>query len=80
MPNKRGTTIEPLELETARPWTKDRFAGPEPQERRGPAGSRDVGDPVRRREDHSTEEWVGVNPLEPILPSMPRLKTGDQGG
>lgn len=80
MPNRRGTTIEPLDLEQARPWDAERFAGPEPQERRGAPGSRDVGELARPREQHHTREWVGVNPLEPILDSMPRLKTGDQGG
>ena len=80
MPNKRGEAIEPLDLEQAKPWTKDRFDGPEPQERRGEPGSRGVGEPVRRRERHTAAEWCGVNPLPPILDSMPNLKPGDQGG
>lgn len=80
MPNRRGTTIEPGELETANPWDASRFAGPEPQERRGQPGSRDIGDLAAPREEHSAQEMTGVNPLPPIDPSMPLLKPGDQGG
>jgi hypothetical protein len=80
MPNRRGTPIEPHDIETANPWSKDRWAQPEPQDRRGAPGSRGLNDPVRRRETHSPEEWGGVNPLGPILPAMPQLKPGDQGG
>ena len=80
MPNKRGTTIEPLELEQARPWRGGRFADAEPQERRGQPGSRGMNDPVRQREQHTVGEWAGVRPLPPILASMPNFKPGDQGG
>jgi hypothetical protein len=80
MPNHRTTPLTPVELETAHPWTKDRWAEAEPQVRRGPPGSRGVGDVVRPRESHEPTEWSGVRPLPPILPSMPRAKPGDQGG
>ncbi len=87
MPNRRGTTIEPLELETANPFARGRFADAEPQERRGAAGSRGRGSvPTRAvsgRPDSSTRgpaAWSGVNPLPPIDSSMPVLKPGDQGG
>lgn len=39
-----------------------------------------MNEPVRQRENHDAKEWGGVNPLGPIAPSMPVLKTGDQGG
>lgn len=80
MPNRRGTGVEPGQLETAKPWPAGRFADAEPQDRRGHPGSRGMNDPVRQREQHSADEWCGVHPLPPILDSMPRLKTGDQGG
>lgn len=87
MPNRRGTTIEPSELEQANPFPAGRFADAEPQERRGAAGSRGRGSvPTRAvggRPDSSTQgpsTWSGVNPLPPIDPSMPVLKPGDQGG
>ena len=87
MPNRRGTTIEPHELEQAHPFPAGRFAEAESQERRGPAGSRDRGSvPTRNvsgRPDSSQEGpvgWTGVNPLPPIDPAMPLLAPGDQGG
>lgn len=81
MPNHRGTAITPGELETANPWTQQRWAEAEPQDRRGQPGSRDVGELARPREpDPDPSEWSGVRPLPPLLPSMPRLKPGDQGG
>ncbi len=87
MPNRRGTTIEPLELERANPFPPGRFVDAEPQERRGGAGSRDRGSvPTRStagRPDSSAQgpaAWSGVNPLPPIDPAMPMLKPGDQGG
>lgn len=87
MPNRRGTTIEPQELEQANPFPAGRFAEAETQEQRGPAGSRDRGAvPTRShssRPDTSTNGpvyWTGVHPLPPIDPSMPVLKPGDQAG
>lgn len=92
MPNKRGALTGPAELETAHPWPPGRFAEAEPQVQRGAPGSRGMGDPNARRQrgpsgprrgrgqQHGAQEWSGVNPLEPIDPSMPRFKTGDQGG
>jgi hypothetical protein len=89
MPNRRGTTIEPADLEQAKPWPAGRFNEAEPQERRGPEGSRDRGKlaPEMSRaggrgkgERHSPSEWTGVNPLPPIDSAMPRFKPGDQGG
>lgn len=90
MPNRRGTTIEPGELERANPFPSGRFSEAEPQEHRGHPGSRGrgVAVPSRPRDEggkHSTKRegpasWTGVNPLPPIDPSMPLLKPGDQGG
>ncbi len=81
MPNHRGTPIAPGELETAHPWDHDRWSEAEPQERRGAPGSRDLGRMATRRDpDADPGEWSGVRPLPPLLPSMPRLKPGDQGG
>ena len=89
MPNHRGTTIEPADLEVARPWGPDRFAEPEPQDQRGAPGSRGRGKPApaisrgTRKgtgERHPPSEWTGVNPLPPIDESMPEMKPGDQGG
>lgn len=90
MPNTRGMLTEPAELETAHPWPPGRFADAEPQERRGAPGSRGMPNPRQssgaagprrgRGQKHGAQEWSGVNPLEPIDPSMPRLKPGDQGG
>ena len=39
-----------------------------------------MNEPVRQRERHTADEWCGVNPLPPILDSMPNLKPGDQAG
>lgn len=87
MPNRRGTTIEPDDLEQARPFPGGRFDAPEAQETRGAPGSRGRGSvPTRSvggRTDSSAlgpSTWSGVNPLPPIDPSMPILKPGDQGG
>jgi hypothetical protein len=88
MPNRRGTIIEPLELEVAKPWGPDRFADPEPQDRRGAPGSRGrgpLGPDIDRpghdgREHHPPSEWTGVNPLPPIGDAMPPSKPGAQGG
>lgn len=87
MPNRRGTTIEPHELERANPFPAGRFAEAEPQEQRGPVGSRDRGSvPTRNvsgRPDSSRKGpsfWTGVNPLPPIDPAMPILAPGDQAG
>lgn len=88
MPNRRGTMIEPASLEVARPWGPDRFAQPEPQERRGAPGSRDRGKPAPEisragrgvAEEHPPKTWTGVNPLPPIDEAMPSLKPGAQGG
>lgn len=87
MPNRRGTTIEPHELEQANPFPAGRFAEAERQEDRGAAGSRGVGSiPTRRtdgRPDSSRQgpsAWSGVNPLPPIDSSMPMLAPGDQSG
>lgn len=87
MPNRRGTTIEPHELERANPFPPGRFTEPESQEQRGPVGSRDRGSvPTRNvggRPDSSAQgpaAWTGVNPLPPIDPAMPVLKPGDQAG
>lgn len=78
MPNHRGTVTG--QVETGWPWKAGRFADAESQQSRGAPGSRDVGEPARPREKHTSDEWSGVNPLPPILPEMPNLKTGDQGG
>jgi hypothetical protein len=87
MPNRRGTTIEPRELEQANPFPPGRFAEAETQQQRGPAGSRDRGSvPTRNlggRPDSSRtgpSAWTGVHPLPPIDPAMPVLAPGDQGG
>lgn len=90
MPNHRGTTVEPADLEKANPFPPGRFAEAEAQETRGLPGSRGRGNPVPPRprsggEKESTDRygprsWSGVNPLPPIDPSMPALKPGDQGG
>lgn len=87
MPNKRGTPIEPSELEQANPYPAGRFAEPEAQDTRGAPGSRGRGSvPTRAvtgRPDSSTRgpsTWSGVNPLPPIDPSMPVLAPGDQSG
>lgn len=91
MPNHRGTTIEPLELEQAKPFQPGRFAEAEPQQDRGGTGSRGVGSPISSqvRDSDATGSpsrrkgpagWSGVNPLPPIDPSMPLLAPGDQGG
>ena len=80
MPNHRGTGITPRDLETAHPWRHDRWVEEEPSERRGEIGSRGVGDLARERDRHEPSEWSGVRPLPPLLPEMPRLKPGDQGG
>lgn len=80
MPNRRGQDVG--ELEQAHPWGPDRFAEAEPQDRRGPPGSRGLGEQRRSEppERHTADEWSGVNPLGPIDPSMPVMKPGDQGG
>lgn len=88
MPNRRGTIIEPADLEQAKPFRPGRFSDAESQEDRGDPGSRDVGEiPTRSHAgaapDSSREgptAWSGVNPLPPIDPSMPILKPGDQAG
>lgn len=91
MPNRRGTTIEPADLEAARPWGPGRFAEAEPQERRGQPGSRGRGRPAPEisragaggrgsGERHGPHEWTGVNPLPPIEEAMPSIKPGDQAG
>lgn len=80
MPNHRTPGLTPGELETAHPWTRQRWAEPEAAERRGQPGSRGVGSLPRPREHHDPSEWSGVRPLPPLLPEMPRLKPGDQGG
>ncbi len=80
MPNRRGTGVTPDELETAHPWTRERWGDGEPQEARGAVHSRGVGSPPTRREHHEPSEWSGVRPLAPLLPDMPRTKPGDQGG
>lgn len=87
MPNRRGTTIEPDDLEQARPFARGRFAEAESQDARGAPGSRDRGSVPTRghgaRPDSSERgpaEWSGVDPLPPIDPAMPVLKPGDQGG
>lgn len=81
MPNHRGTEITPGELETARPWGRDRWAEAEHQERRGRPGSRDLGEMARPRDpERDPSDWTGVHPLPPLLPAMPRLHPGDQGG
>lgn len=80
MPNRRGTGITPDELETAHPWTKERWAEAESQQQRGDAGGRGLGEMAMQREEHHPSEWSGVRPLPPLLPEMPRLKPGDQGG
>jgi hypothetical protein len=90
MPNKRGTA-HPGDLEQAHPFPPGRFAQAEPQEARGAVGSRGLNDapgsqtspagPRRGRgQPRSAQEWTGVNPLEPIDPSMPHMKPGDQAG
>lgn len=78
MPNHRGTVTS--QVETAWPWKAGRFSDAEAQDTRGAPGSRGVGQLARPRERHTTTEWSGVNPLPPILPEMPNLKPGDQGG
>ncbi len=88
MPNRRGTIVEPDELEKANPWQAGRFDQEESQEDRGAPGSRGRGKPAAEitrglkgeDEHHKPKEWTGVNPLPPIDPSMPVFKPGDQGG
>lgn len=88
MPNRRGTTVEPADLEQANPFAPGRFAQAESQDRRGAPGSRGRGTAVPRRPGEATQDsssqgpsvWSGVNPLPPIDPSMPVLKPGDQSG
>lgn len=88
MPNRRGTTIEPAELEQANPFPPGRFAEPESQDRRGAPGSRDVGSATVARgpsggagnQDRGPRAWTGVDPLPPIDPAMPLLAPGDQAG
>lgn len=89
MPNRRGTMIEPSELEQANPFPAGRFAEAETQERRGAPGSRDRGSPTPTRlrpvgtgssRRRGPSDWSGVNPLPPIDPSMPLMPPGDQGG
>lgn len=87
MPNRRGTVIEPRDLEQANPFAAGRFADAEPQESRGEPGSRDRGAvPTRSHSDrpdtttNGPKYWTGVHPLPPIDPSMPVLKPGDQAG
>jgi hypothetical protein len=90
MPNRRGTIIEPGNLEQAHPFPRGRFAAAESQDDRGTPGSRDRGEaiPSRPRSSgpkHSAKAegpaaWSGVNPLPPIDPAMPLLKPGDQAG
>lgn len=90
MPNTRGS-VQPGDLEQAHPFPPGRFAEPEPQQARGAVGSRGLNSPPGtqaapagprrgRAQPHSAEEWTGVDPLEPIDPSMPHLKPGDQAG
>jgi hypothetical protein len=59
----------------------------EPQEERGPEGSRDTGSdepgggPVDRPAGGSDEESdTSVNPQGPIRDDMPDMPSGDQGG
>lgn len=89
MPNRRGTTFEPADLEQANPFPPGRFSQAEPQDSRGGPGSRGRGQAVPSRPGAGTGQdssrqgpsaWSGVNPLPPIDPSMPVLKPGDQGG
>jgi len=90
MPNHRGTTIEPADLEQANPFPPGRFSEPESQQTRGLPGSRGRGNPVPSRprsggrkdstERYGPASYSGVNPLPPIDSSMPLLKPGDQGG
>lgn len=88
MPNRRGTVVEPGELERAKPWQADRFDQAEPQQDRGAPGSRGRGKPAAAitrgvrgaDEKHKPKEWTGVNPLPPIDPAMPVMPPGDQGG
>lgn len=91
MPNRRGSTIEPSDLETAKPWGPDRFADAEPQDARGAPGSRGRGAPAPdisraggakggKGERHPPSDWTGVNPLPPISDAMPSMKPGGQGG
>lgn len=71
----------PEGLETAYPFRPDRFEEPEPQEARGAPGSRGMGNPPQApSEKGRAADSTGVNPLDPILPEMPYLKPGDQGG
>ena len=90
MPNRRGTMIEPGDLEQAHPFPRGRFADAESQDDRGMPGSRDRGVAIPPRDrsggsKHSAKvegpaAWSGVNPLPPIDPAMPLLKPGDQAG
>lgn len=87
MPNRRGTTIGPDDLEQARPFARGRFADAEPQDARGAPSSRDRGSVPTRSvggppdsSQRGPSEWSGINPLGPIDPAMPVLKPGDQGG
>jgi len=80
MPNHRDPTLTPARIETAHPWPAHRWADAETQEHRGRPGARGIGAPVEPHEQHARPDASGVRPLPPILPSMPRLKTGDQGG
>lgn len=91
MPNRVGSA-RPGDLEQAHPFPPGRFASAEPQEDRGAPGSRDVGKAAGKRssqpagprrgraQPRSASEWTGVNPKEPVDPSMPYLKPGDQAG
>jgi hypothetical protein len=90
MPNRRGTLVEPADLERANPFPPGRFSDAEPQDQRGEPGSRDRGVAVPSRprsggrkdsaKRHGPASYTGVNPLGPIDPSMALLKPGDQGG
>lgn len=87
MPNRRGTTIEPDDLEQARPFAPGRFAEAESQEARGAPGSRGRGSVPTRNvggqpdsSQRGPSEWTGVNPLPPIDRAMPNLAPGDQAG
>lgn len=82
MPRERRS---PGEFERAQPFRPDQFAEAEPQEARGAPGSRDMGGSPEEVEAsrpnlERSKEGGGVNPLPAIDPSMPHLKTGDQGG
>lgn len=80
MPNRRDSTITSGDLETAHPFPEGRFARPEEQSSRGEPGSRGPNAPARKREEHTADEYTGVDPKSPLLPSMPFVRPGDQGG